>query len=165
MNVCSKKQSGLIAVSECQPGGVWLPRTPDNCATKMLGKPCVCSLILRALEEKRGNWRVRPWCVLADSRLEWPVGQGDSRWFFKNGCITWRLDFLSGPWNGKKVLGTRSALYLYDIFPGCYAHLCSISYLFRSLHEGHVPSTAVWLPSSVFCRPVEWDERSGTATT
>lgn len=83
----------------------------------------------------------------------------------KNSCLTWRLGFLSGPWNGKKILSTRSALYLYDIFPGCYAHLCSISYLFRSLHEGHVPSAAVRLPGSVFCCSVERDERSGTATT
>lgn len=42
-------------MSECQPGGVQSPRILDNCTTEMLGKPCVHSVILRALEGKRDN--------------------------------------------------------------------------------------------------------------
>lgn len=74
------------------------------------------------------------------------------------------LDYLSGPWNGKEILGTRSALYLYDIFPGCYAHPCSISYLFRSLQQGHVPPAAVRLPRSVLPPALERGRGAGTAT-
>uniref|UniRef100_A0A8C3RGG9 non-specific serine/threonine protein kinase n=1 Tax=Cyanoderma ruficeps TaxID=181631 RepID=A0A8C3RGG9_9PASS len=72
------------------------------------------------------------------------------------------LDYLAGPWNGKEILGTRSALYLYDIFPGCYAHPCSISYLFRSLQQGHVPPAAVRLPRSLLPPALE---RPGGAST
>lgn len=74
------------------------------------------------------------------------------------------LDYLSGPWNGKKILGTRSALYLDDIFPGCYTHPCSISYLFRSLQQGHVPPPAVRLPSSVLPPALERGRGASTAS-
>lgn len=78
--------------------------------------------------------------------------------------FSWLLDYLSGPWNGKKILGTRSALYLYDIFPGCYTHPCSISYLFRSLQQGHVPPAAVRLPSSVLPPALERARGASTST-
>lgn len=136
----------------------------DNCASKMLGISFLCSILLHAVKGKGDNWRVRPLCVLANIHLEGPVSWGDSLWILSS-CVTQGLDFLSGPWNGKKILGSRSALYLYDIFPGCYAHLCSISYLFRSLHEGHVPSAAVWLSGRVLHRSVERDGWSSTAAT
>lgn len=95
------------------------------------------------------NYRGGRWRVLASASI------GVFKHQLRNS--SWGLGFLSGPWNGKEILGSGSALYLYDIFPGCYAHLRSISYLFRSLHEGHVPSAAVRLLGSAFRRPVEWD--------
>lgn len=71
-----------------------------------------------------------------------------------------------GPWNGKKVLCSWAAVHFHDLKPGWLSpHLCSICYLSRSLHQVHVPPTAVWFSSCPIWHSVEWNRWSSTTAT
>lgn len=76
------------------------------------------------------------------------------------------LVLFTGPWHGEEVLRTWSAVHLHDLKPGWLSpHLCSISYLSRSLHQVYVPPTAVRFPSPPLWHTVEWDRWPSTTAT
>lgn len=57
-------------------------------------------------------------------------------------------------------------MHFHDLKPGWLSpHLCSICYLSRSLHQVHVPSTAVWFSSCPIWHSVEWNRWSSTTAT
>lgn len=57
-------------------------------------------------------------------------------------------------------------MHFHDLKHGwLYPHLCSICYLSRSLHQVHVPPTAVWFSSCPIRHSVEWNRWSSTTAT